>query len=216
MVEPVSPKVLKSFKELDKRPSFQRKNVENLIDNFSDQEALAMLIFAESYLSSDSMPELEAIGETVLNRVNDKTYSFKNINSIKDVLKQRSKRGTGSKMFMYDGLEPRNLKPRLKEMMNSNYWTKAMAAAENVLTMGGGEPDYQRHLRDDVFTYGRVGKAADKLANNLRNEEYITLGNHTFFSRVPEKGGRLSLEEMGMPDSFYRGENPRSFYFQGN
>jgi len=216
MVEPVSPKVLKSFKELNKRPSFQRKNVENLIDNFSDQEALAMLIFAESYLSSDSMPELEAIGETVLNRVNDKTYSFKNINSIKDVLKQRSKRGTGSKMFMYDGLEPRNLKPRLKEMMNSNYWTKAMAAAENVLTMGGGEPDYQRHLRDDVFTYGRVGKAADKLANNLRNEEYITLGNHTFFSRVPEKGGRLSLEEMGMPDSFYRGENPRSFYFQGN
>ena len=216
MVEPVSPKVLKSFKELDKRSSFQRKNVENLIDNFSDQEALAMLIFAESYLSSDSMPELEAIGETVLNRVNDKTYSFKNINSIKDVLKQRSKRGKGSKMFMYDGLEPRNLKPRLKEMMNSNYWTKAMAAAENVLTMGGGEPDYQRHLRDDVFTYGRVGKAADRLANNLRNEEYITLGNHTFFSRVPEKGGRLSLEEMGMPDSFYRGENPRSFYFQGN
>ena len=114
---------------------------------------------------------------------------------------------------MYDGLEPTNLKPRLKEMMNSRYWTKAMDAAENVLTKGGGEPDYQRHLREDVFTYGRVGAAANRLRENLRNEEFTTIGNHTFFSRVPEKGGRLSLETMGMPDSFYRGEKPRSFYF---
>ena len=213
MSRPVDPKVMKLFKQLDKKPSFQRKNVENLINKFSDQEALAMLIFSESYVSSDSMVELEAIGETVLNRVNDKTYSFKNINTIKDVLKQRSNRGKGSKMFMYDGLEPSNLKPRLKEMMNSRYWTKAMDAAENVLTKGGGEPDYQRHLREDVFTYGRVGAAANRLRENLRNEEFTTIGNHTFFSRVPEKGGRLSLETMGMPDSFYRGEKPRSFYF---
>tara|TARA_R100000149_G_C5828560_1_gene104999 strand:- start:43 stop:663 length:621 start_codon:yes stop_codon:yes gene_type:complete len=194
------------------KPTFQRKDVEQVINKLSDQEALAMLIFAESVLSKDSMVELEAIGETVINRMNDRTYSFRNTNTVKDVLKQRSSRGTGSKMFMYDGLEPSKLFPRLREMMNKNYWTKAMAAAENVLTAGGGEPDYQRHLRSDVFTYGRIGEAADRLADNLRNEYFADIGNHTFFSRVPEKGGRLSLETMGMSDSFYRGEKPRSFY----
>ena len=210
VVEPINPKVLKLFKQLDKKPSFQRKNVEGLINNFSDKEALAMLIFAESVLSKDSMEELEAIGETVLNRMNDRTYSFKNTNTIKDVLKQRSSRGKGSKMFMYDGLEPKKLKPRLKEMMNSTYWDKAMSAAENVLTKGGGEPDYQRHLREDVFTYGKKGEAADKLAYNLRNEHYADIGDHVFFSRVPEKGGRLSLETMGESDSYYRGIRPKN------
>ena len=221
IVEPVNPKVLSQFKKLDSmrigkgkkaKPTFQRKDVEQVINKLSDQEALEMLIFAESVLSKDSMVELEAIGETVINRMNDRTYSFRNTNTVKDVLKQRSSRGTGSKMFMYDGLEPSKLFPRLREMMNKNYWTKAMAAAENVLTAGGGEPDYQRHLRSDVFTYGRIGEAADRLADNLRNEYFADIGNHTFFSRVPEKGGRLSLETMGMSDSFYRGEKPRSFY----
>ena len=221
LVEPVNPKVLSQFKKLNSmrigkgkkaKPTFQRKDVEQVINKLNDQEALAMLIFAESVLSKDSMVELEAIGETVINRMNDRTYSFRNTNTIKDVLKQRSSRGTGSKMFMYDGLEPSKLFPRLEEMMNKNYWTKAMAAAENVLTAGGGEPDYQRHLRSDVFTYGRIGEAADKLADNLRNEYYADIGSHTFFSRVPEKGGRLSLETMGMSDSFYRGEKPKSFY----
>ena len=108
------------------KPTFQRKDVEQVINKLSDQEALAMLIFAESVLSKDSMVELEAIGETVINRMNDRTYSFRNTNTVKDVLKQRSSRGTGSKMFMYDGLEPSKLFPRLKEMMNKNYWTKAM------------------------------------------------------------------------------------------
>ena len=37
----------------------------------------------------------------------------------------------------------------------------------------------------------------NKLANNLRNEEYITLGNHTFLSRVTEQGGKIIFRRNG-------------------
>ena len=74
------------------KPTFQRKDVEQVINKLSDQGlALAMLIFSESVLSEDSMVELEAIGETVINRMNDRTYSFRNTNTVKDVLKQKIK-----------------------------------------------------------------------------------------------------------------------------
>jgi len=173
-----------------------------VIDALPDRDALAMMIFAESYASEDSQDAMRGIGETALNRLKDKTYSFKNQNTLKDVLKGRSNKGSGSKMFSYEGLEPKYLKPRLSEMLNNKYWQRALDAADNALET---EPDMERYkLRDDVFTYARVGKASDRLQSNKRNEYFTTIGDHDFYSRTPEKGGRISSETMGQPSSFYR------------
>ena len=179
-----------------------RGSIEALIDNLPDREALALTIFSESIVSKDSPDSMRAIGETVLNRVNDKTYSFKNQNTLKDVLKSRSNKGEGSKMFSYEGLEPKYLTPRLPEMLNNKYWQKALDAADNALDT---EPDMEQYkLRDDVFTYGRVGEASDRLKSNKRNEYLTTIGEHDFYSRTPEKGGGISSETMGESSEFYR------------
>ena len=201
IMEQMNPNTIKKIKGLMKR-GINRGSIEALIDNLPDREALALTIFSESIVSKDSPDSMRAIGETVLNRVNDKTYSFKNQNTLKDVLKSRSNKGSGSKMFSYEGLEPKYLTPRLPEMLNNKYWQKALDAADNALDT---EPDMEQYkLRDDVFTYGRVGEASARLKSNKRNEYLTTIGEHDFYSRTPEKGGRISSETMGESPEFYR------------
>ena len=200
--EQMNPKTKKQIKNLISKGNITRGSVEKLIDNLPDRDALAVMIFAESYASKDSPEAMRGIGETAINRLKDKTYSFKSQNKLKDVLKGRSNKGEGSKMFSYEGLEPKYLKPRLSEMLNSSYWQKAIDAADNALET---EPDMEQYkLRDDVFTYARVGKASDRLKSNKRNEYFSTIGDHDFYNRTPEKGGRISSETMGEPQDFYR------------
>jgi len=202
ILEPMNPKTKEMIQSLISKGNITRGSVEEVIDVLPDRDALAMMIFAESYASEDSPDAMRGIGETALNRLKDKTYSFKNQNTLKDVLKARSNKGSGSKMFSYEGLEPKYLKPRLSEMLNNKYWQRALDAADNALET---EPDMEQYkLRDDVFTYARVGEASNRLKSNKRNEYFTTIGDHDFYSRTPEKGGRISSETMGQPSSFYR------------
>jgi len=200
--EQMNPKTKKTIKGLMSRGNITRGSVEKVIDNLPERDALALMIFAESYASTDSQEAMRGIGETAINRLKDKTYSFRNQNTLKDVLKGRSNKGEGSKMFSYEGLEPKYLKPRLSEMLNNTYWQRALDAADNALET---EPDMEQYkLRDDVFTYARVGKASERLRSNKRNEYFSTIGDHDFYSRTPEKGGRISSETMGESPQFYR------------
>ncbi len=200
--EQMNPKTKKTIKGLMSRGNITRGSVEKVIDSLPERDALALMIFAESYASTDSQEAMRGIGETAINRLKDKTYSFKNQNTLKDVLKGRSNKGEGSKMFSYEGLEPKYLKPRLSEMLNNTYWQRALDAADNALET---EPDMEQYkLRDDVFTYARVGKASERLRSNKRNEYFSTIGDHDFYSRTPEKGGRISSETMGESPQFYR------------
>ena len=201
IIEQMNPNTIKKIKGIIKRGP-KRGSISALIDSLPDREALALTIFAESVVSEDSPDAMRAIGETVLNRVDDKTYSFKNLNTLKDVLKGRSNKGEGSKMFSYEGLEPSKLTPRLSEMLNNKYWQKALTAADMAMDRS---PDREKfRLRDDIFTYAKIGEASDRLKSNKRNEYFTTVGQHDFYSRTPEKGGRISSETMGKPDSFYR------------
>ena len=200
--EQMNPKTKKIIKGLISRGKITRGSVEKVIDSLPERDALALMIFAESYASTDSQDAMRGIGETAINRLKDKTYSFKNQNTLKDVLKGRSNKGEGTKMFSYEGLEPKYLKPRLSEMLNNTYWQRALDAADNALET---EPDMEQYkLRDDVFTYARVGKASERLRSNKRNEYFSTIGDHDFYSRTPEKGGRISSETMGESPQFYR------------
>ena len=202
VIEPMSPDFKKKVTDVINRGLTKRSTVEKLIDSLPDREALALTIFSESVVSEDSPEAMRAIGETVVNRMNDKTYSFKNLDTIKEVLKGRSRKGEGSKMFGYEGLEPSLLKDRLPEMLNNRYWQKALDAADMALET---EPDFEQYkLRDDVFTYAKVGEASNRLKANKRNEYFTTIGQHDFYSRTPEKGGRISSETMGESPDFYR------------
>ena len=202
ITEQMNPKFKNKITNLIKAGLSKRSTVEQLIESLPDREALALTIFSESIVSKDSPEAMRAIGETVVNRMNDKTYSFRNLDTIKEVLKGRSRKGEGSKMFGYEGLEPSLLKDRLPEMLNNSYWQKALDAADMALET---EPDMEQYkLRDDVFTYAKIGKASDRLKSNKRNEYFTTIGQHDFYSRTPEKGGRISSETMGESPQFYR------------
>jgi len=202
ITEQMNPEFKNKITNLIKAGLSKRSTVEQLIESLPDREALALTIFSESIVSKDSPEAMRAIGETVVNRMNDKTYSFRNLDTIKEVLKGRSRKGEGSKMFGYEGLEPSLLKDRLPEMLNNSYWQKALDAADMALET---EPDMEQYkLRDDVFTYAKIGKASNRLKSNKRNEYFTTIGQHDFYSRTPEKGGRISSETMGESPEFYR------------
>jgi hypothetical protein len=175
------------FKDFLKQRKPLRADIEKFIDRIpEDKGRLAILAGVETPLESSTLPELEAVIQTILNRVNDRTFEYRNINTVPDIMKQRSRRGTGSRMFMYDGLERTNLKNRLKEIINNpKVFQAGLDAAENVLTKGGGEPDYETEmLPADVFQYSVEGKASESNERNPKLKFYKQIGKHRFYQRV--------------------------------
>jgi hypothetical protein len=194
--EPLDPKTLKSFKFYLKKKKPQRGDVEKLLDNISDTDKLALLIATETISTKDPLETLESVGQVVMNRINDKQFDFKNVNTLDEVLKQRSYRGEGSKMFQFDGLEPTSVKNRINEFLNKGGikgYRKALTAAENVLTKGGGEPDYMtERMPFNVLFYDKAGspksisrrydKDGKDIGPNELIDEYGKVGDHTFYT----------------------------------
>jgi len=177
-----------AFKNFLKKRKPLRADIENFIDTIpGDKSRLGLLAGVEAPLETSTLPELEAIIQTIVNRVNDRTYEYRNINTIKEIMKQRSTRGTGSKMFMYDGLERKHIRPRIQEIIkNPKVFQAGLDAAENVLTKGGGEPDYEMEmLPPDVFQYSVAGKPSAVNDKNPKLKFYKKIGKHNFYRRVP-------------------------------
>ena len=58
--------------------------------------------------------------------------------------------------------------------------------AENVLTKGGGEPDYEMEmLPPNVFNYAKVGDASKRMSQNPKLKFYKRVGQHDFYERIP-------------------------------
>ena len=194
--EPINPKTLKLFKSYNKKFKPQRGDVEKLLDNMNDKDKLALLIATETVSTKDPFETLESVGQVVINRINDKQFpDFKNVNTLDEVLKQRSSRGTGTKMFQFDGLEPTSVKNRINEFLNKGGmrgYKRALMAAENVLTKGGGEPDYMTdRMPFNVLFYDKAGsptsisrryKDGKDIGPNELIDEYGKVGDHTFYT----------------------------------
>ena len=77
-------------------------------------------------------------------------------------------------------------KSRLKEIINNpKVFQAGLDAAENVLTKGGGEPDYETEmLPADVFQYSVEGKASESNEQNPKLKFYKQIGKHRFYQRV--------------------------------
>ena len=194
--EPVNPKTLKLFKSYFKKKKPQRKDVEKLLDNLTDIDKLALLIATETISTKDPLETLESVGQVVMNRIDDKQFDFKNVNTLDQVLKQRSFRGEGTKMFQFDGLEPTSVKNRIDDFLNKGGiggYRKALIAAENVLTKGGGEPDYMtERMPFNVLFYDKAGspksisrrydKYGKDIGPNELIDEYGKVGDHTFYT----------------------------------
>lgn len=194
--EPINPKTLKLFKSYFKKKKPQRKDVEKLLDNLTDIDKLALLIATETISTKDPLETLESVGQVVMNRIDDKQFDFKNVNTLDQVLKQRSFRGEGTKMFQFDGLEPTSVKNRIDDFLNKGGiggYRKALIAAENVLTKGGGEPDYMtERMPFNVLFYDKAGspksisrrydKYGKDIGPNELIDEYGKVGDHTFYT----------------------------------
>ena len=194
--EPIDPNTLKFFKLYNKKGKPQRGDVERLLDSLNDKDKLALLIATETISSKDPLETLESVGQVVINRINDKQFpDFKNVNTLDQVLKQRSSRGEGTKMFQFDGLEPTSVKKRINEFLNKGGikgYRRALTAAENVLTKGSGEPDYMmERMPFNVLFYDKAGsptsisrryKKGKDVGPNELIDEYGKVGDHTFYT----------------------------------
>ena len=114
----------------------QRADVEKLIDSMDDRERLAVLALAETTAATDPVESMMGVGQTAINRARSNRRDFSKVNDLGAVMKQRSSRGSGSKMFQYDGLEPGVLSKRLTEVVKGQVpraVTKMFSAADNLL-----------------------------------------------------------------------------------
>lgn len=173
------------FKSFASTKKPQRADVERLIDNLDDKGALALTILTETIASKDPLESMEAVGQVILNRANTNDPDFDDVNNVKAVLKQRSSRGSGSKMFQFDGLEPTSVKKRLREVVSGrapDALDKVFAAAENVMSGQDLDAEYVPSIPDTVLYYTKPGAAgAGFFTNNPLLEEFNTIGEHNFY-----------------------------------
>lgn len=187
---------------LGKKGRHVRADVENLIDNLSDKGKLALLMLTETTALADPLESMEAVGQVAVNRMNTNDPDFDDVTSIADVLKQRSKgRGSGSKMFQFDGLEPTSVKDRLTEVMGGGAQAaldKIYSAADNVIDMNprlGGEGAEGREpaIPLSVLYYKKPGsKGGGFMDERHYMEPYTTIGGHQFYNVNFEFPGRYS------------------------
>ena len=109
-------------------------------------------------------------------------------NTIKDVLKQRSSRGTGSKMYQFDGLEPTTLQERLLDVTErgmKNALNKTFTAAINTLDT---DPDLETsRLPDNILFYKK--RTPQNEGDFMDSSKFLAplydFGEHTFYGYFP-------------------------------
>lgn len=182
----VSADTMQQFKAFTKKRR-QRGDVERLIDGLDDRSALALAILTETIASKDTLESMEAVGQVIVNRANTNDPDFKDVNTVKEVLKQRSSRGEGSKMFQFDGLEPSSVRDRLKEITSGrapDALNKVFAAADNVLSRQQPDAESYPTLPDHVLYYTKPGAAgAGFFENNPLLEPFSEIGGHSFYAK---------------------------------
>ena len=179
---PLSPE-LKSKYQTFLKSKRRRKDVEDLIDSMSDQERLFTVGLAETSASADSVESMMGVMQTVVNRAKTNRKRFEDVNNIADVLKHRSSRGTGTKMFQYDGLDPTLLGTRIQEVVDGKSpkgVTKLNIASDNVLN-----PEYEANLPlpFDVMYYTKPdAPMAPRFENNPETRYVTSFGGHDYYA----------------------------------
>ena len=161
----------------------QRGDVEKLIDSLDDRERLFVLGLVETTAAKDSVDSMMGVMQTAINRANTDRPSFKSVNDLSSVMKQRSSRGSGSRMFQYDGLEPSKITPRLREVVQGrvpNAVTKLFMAAENLTNP---ETEGQRPLPFDVMFYTKPdAPLAKDFEKNPKMRYHSSFGGHDYYA----------------------------------
>ena len=183
----VSEDFYNKIKQFSKKKA-KRPEIDNFIDGLTDTEALSILFLTETEAGKDPLIHMQRIGEVVLNRVKSNNPDFKNTNTIKDVLKQRSSRGTGSKMYQFDGLEPTTLQERLLDVTErgmKNALNKTFSAAINTLDT---DPDLETsRLADNILFYKK--RTPQNEGDFMDSSKFLAplydFGEHTFYGYFP-------------------------------
>ena len=183
----VSEEFYNKIKQFSKKKA-KRSEIDSFIDGLTDTEALSILFLTETEAGKDPLIHMQRIGDVVLNRVKSNSPDFKNTNTIKDVLKQRSSRGTGSKMYQFDGLEPTTLQERLLDVTErgmKNALNKTFTAAINTLDT---DPDLETsRLPDNILFYKK--RTPQNEGDFMDSSKFLAplydFGEHTFYGYFP-------------------------------
>jgi hypothetical protein len=179
---PLPKSTRKKFEAYLKKPK-SRQSVEQFIDSLTDKEKLVVLGLAETTASKDPIESMMGVGQVAINRAKSNRPDFVNVNDLGAVMKQRSSRGSGSKMFQYDGLEPKFLYPRIQEIVEGRSPTavsKTFMAAENLLDP---ETEFDPILPSDVMFYTDPNAPLAKdFENNPMMQYFTSMSGHDYYS----------------------------------
>jgi spore germination cell wall hydrolase CwlJ-like protein len=121
------------YKNKFKSPEIARKKAKELFKSLPAEDALALVMMGEaSILGSEGM---RGVAHVIMNRTDSDFKDFSKLNSVFDVVTQRTQGGKG--IYQFNALEPRTLRETLRQITQTSYgknkYQKLRNDAEEIL-----------------------------------------------------------------------------------
>lgn len=184
---------LEALKEFGQRKR-QRGEIDKFMATLSDRDAIMLTLLTETVSNITPVEDMEAIAEVIINRRDSDYQDFKNVKTVKEVLKQHVDNNP-NKAYQFSGLEPSVLEARLNEVIDGTAdkgLKKAFIAASNVTSP---ETEGYKRLPYNTLFYTKPGADSQWMRDSDLLEFADQIGPHEFYSAIPmDSKGRLSPE----------------------
>jgi len=184
---------LEALKKFGQRKR-QRGEIDKFMATLSDRDAIMLTLLTETVSNITPVEDMEAIAEVIINRRDSDYQDFKNVKTVKEVLKQHVDNNP-NKAYQFSGLEPSVLEARLNEVIAGTAdkgLKKAFIAASNVTSP---ETEGYKRLPYNTLFYTKPGADSQWMRDSDLLEFADQIGPHEFYSAIPmDSKGRLSPE----------------------
>ena len=110
-------KAYDQYKNRFKTPELARQKAANVVAQLPSEDMLALVMMGEaSILGSEGM---RGVAHVIMNRADSNFEDFSNLNSVFDVVTQRTRGGKG--IYQFNALEPTTLRKTLKDITTTDY-----------------------------------------------------------------------------------------------
>ena len=125
--------IYNQYKNKFKSPEIARKKAKELFKSLPAEDALALVMMGEASILGDE--GMRGVAHVIMNRTDSDFEDFSKLNSVFDVVTQRTQGGKG--IYQFNALEPRTLRQTLKDITQTDYgrskYQKLRNDAEEIL-----------------------------------------------------------------------------------
>ena len=181
------------YKTRFKSPEIARKKAADLFKSLPAEDALALVMMGEASILGDE--GMRAVGHVILNRVDSDYEDFSKLNSIYDVVTQRTRSGKG--IYQFNAVEPTTLRKTLKDITTTDYgkdkYQRLRNDAEEILA--GVQDDF---TQGSLFFWNPETSTDKSFRKKVESGEWVpttetitNLGKHQYL--IPESIRQLPV-----------------------